>query len=161
MWSISLWSLEFVSENFDPYWWFCSLHCAVTFSFRLVMKQLRLHCNSEATGKMQIGVTDLDHVFTSCDSVILLLICVEQTVHTSSSFPNHYKKMWQIDCLLMCTWSFINFQVIWLLLRHQFMSCCSCGQILCSWWIIIKVLISISESFKLLKACTQDRASYL
>ena len=31
---------------------------------------------------MRIGVTDLDYVFTSCDSVVLLLVCVEQTVHT-------------------------------------------------------------------------------
>jgi hypothetical protein len=79
---ISFWSLGFVSENFGPHWRFCSLHHALTFSFRLVMKHQRVHFSSEATGKLQIGLTDLDHVCTSCDSVVLLLICVEQTVHT-------------------------------------------------------------------------------
>lgn len=34
-WSVSFWSLAFVSESFDPHWWFCSLHNALTFSLGL------------------------------------------------------------------------------------------------------------------------------
>lgn len=80
-------TLRFASNG--PWWWFCSpLYTLI----------------------------DLDGVLTRCNSVSLLLIheiCVEATLHTSSTFASLHEESDGIVSHSMCSGYLINFMVIW------------------------------------------------